>query len=193
MAVTGSLSAGCRPATAAPPVVWVRRRPAPMTAPRRLIRAGPPRALGGVVTPAGFPETRRRRTRRSCVRTEGSESGEQPLTRPLTTPCPGSRIAAGTGSESGGLGSREGSGPGARDDAGGLSGSPGYPLYGAASCELALMFLWTTTGGSEHAYRPLRADRPRHHGPRRFPRAGPGPHQGGDDLSTQRGRRPQRP
>jgi len=37
---------------------------------------------------------------------------QQPLTRPLTTPCPGCRIAAGAGSEPGGLGSREGSGAG---------------------------------------------------------------------------------
>jgi len=35
-----------------------------------------------------------------------------PLPRPLPTPCPGRRIAAGAGSEPGGLGSREGSGAG---------------------------------------------------------------------------------
>jgi hypothetical protein len=39
-------------------------------------------------------------------------TGEEPLTRPLTAPGPGSRIAAGAASEPGGLGSREGSGAG---------------------------------------------------------------------------------
>ena len=46
-------------------------------------------------------------------------------------PCPGSRIAAGAGSEPRGLGSREGSGAGGSTMLGSFRGF-GYQLYGAA-------------------------------------------------------------